>query len=57
MLLWDAFLEDYNQEIWDWTLRETLETFWHYCQGGNKSVHELQIQKHRDKIHEIKEIE
>lgn len=38
MTLWNAFLEDFDHEIWDWTLRETLEAFWHYCQDGNKSV-------------------
>jgi len=42
LTLWDAFLENYNQEIRDWTLRETLEAFWHYCQGRNKSVCEWQ---------------
>lgn len=36
--LWDAFLEDYDQEIWDWSLRQTLEAFWHYCQNGNLAV-------------------
>ena len=39
--LWDAFLEDYANEIFDWTLRFTLEVFWHYCQDGSKGVVEF----------------
>jgi hypothetical protein len=39
--LWDAFLEDYYEEIWDWSLRLTLEIFWHYCQDGQKGVHKF----------------
>lgn len=36
--LWDAFLEDYANEIFNWSLRYTLEIFWYYCQDGNKAV-------------------
>lgn len=36
--LWDAFLEDYANEVFDWSLRLTLETFWHYCQDGSEAV-------------------
>ncbi len=39
-LLWNAFLEDFDQEIWDWTLRETLEAFWYYCENGPEAVAE-----------------
>ena len=42
MKLWDAFLEDFNQEVWDWSLRQTLEAFWNYCDDGNKGVSEWQ---------------
>ena len=38
--LWNAFLEDFDQEIWDWTLRETLEAFWCYCEYGSREVRE-----------------
>jgi len=37
-ILWDAFLEDYAKETFDWSLRLTLEVFWYYCQDGNKAV-------------------
>jgi len=36
--LWEAFLEDYADEIFDWSLRLTLEIFWRYCQDGSKAV-------------------
>jgi hypothetical protein len=39
--LWDAFLEDYANELWDWTPRFMLEAFWHYCNDGNKAVNKL----------------
>lgn len=45
--LWDAFLEDYGNEVFDWTLRFTLEAFWHYCQDGSRAVSEWQAQKRR----------
>jgi len=45
MLLWDAFLEDYGNEIHDWTPRQLLEIFWHYCQDGSKAVHEFLASK------------
>ncbi len=38
MQLWDAFLEDYERDTWDWTLRFTLEAFWYYCQDGSGAV-------------------
>jgi len=38
--LWDAFLEDYANEVFNWSLRWTLEIFWHYCQDGKTSVKE-----------------
>ena len=41
MELWNAFLEDYANEIFNWSLRQTLEIFWHYCQDGNKAVYEF----------------
>ncbi|MCK5639851.1 MAG: hypothetical protein KAJ19_03610 [Gammaproteobacteria bacterium] len=36
--VWDAFLEDYAEEIFNWPIRVTLEAFWHYCRDGNKGV-------------------
>lgn len=38
MKLWDAFLEDYGNEIHDWSPRVMLELFWEFCQDGNKAV-------------------
>ena len=29
--LWDAFLGDYKEQVWKWTLREALIVFWYYC--------------------------
>lgn len=49
--LWDAFLEDYKDEIIDWPLRFTLETFWYYCQDGDRKVAEFL--KHRKKLQEL----
>ncbi len=39
--LWDTFLKDYGTRIVDWSLRDTLEIFWHYCQDGDKAVAEF----------------
>jgi hypothetical protein len=39
--IWNAFLEDYRDEVFDWSLRLTLEVFWEYCQDGNKAVAEF----------------
>jgi hypothetical protein len=36
--LWDAFLEDFDHEIWDWSIRLTLELFWYYSQDGQECV-------------------
>lgn len=41
MLLWDAFLEDYGDEVFDWSLRLILELFWEYSQDGSKAVAEF----------------
>jgi len=38
MKLWDAFLEDYSEEIFNWSMRRTLELFWNYCSGGKADV-------------------
>ena len=38
MELWDAFIEDYGNEIHGWSTRLLLEIFWHYCQDGNRAV-------------------
>ena len=38
---WDNFLKEYANEIFDWSLRFTLEVFWEYCQGGSKGVAEF----------------
>ena len=42
-LIWDAFLEDYEDEIENssWDLREILRVFWHYSQDGKKGVDKL----------------
>jgi len=40
--LWDAFIQDYANEIHDWSLRKTLKLFWHYCQDGCRAVHKCQ---------------
>jgi len=38
MELWNAFLEDYADEVFNWSLRQTLEIFWHYNENGSESV-------------------
>lgn len=48
-LIWDAFLEDYEEEI-DvslWSKRDTLEVFWHYSQGERKEVEKLILEKRK----------
>ena len=59
-LLWNAFLEDFGEEIWDWTLRETLEAFWYYCENGPEAVAEwakrrTAIEWAKQKVEEAKE--
>ena len=39
--LWNAFIQDYQNELFDWSTRELLEIFWHYCQDGDKAVYKL----------------
>lgn len=39
--IWDVFIQDYANEIFDWSTRELLEIFWHYCQDGDKAVYGL----------------
>ena len=34
--LWEAFIEDYHTQLVDWSLKFTLEAFWHYCQDGSR---------------------
>ena len=41
MLLWDAFIEDYGNEIHGWSLRTILRLFWHYCQDGSCQVYKV----------------
>ncbi len=41
MELWDAFLEDHGDEVFNWSLRLTLEVFWEYCQDGSRAVAEF----------------
>lgn len=41
MELWNVFLEDYADEVFDWSLRSMLEIFWHYCQDGSRAVHKF----------------
>lgn len=35
--LWDAFLEDYEKNLPDWSLCTMLKAFWYYCQDGTKT--------------------
>ena len=39
--LWEAFIEDYKEWLPNWSLRLTLEAFWHYCQNGSKECDEF----------------
>ena len=39
--IWDAFLEDYKEQIPDWSIRYLLEAFWHYNQDGSKTCDEF----------------
>jgi len=41
MELWEAFIEDYADEIHSWSMRRVLKIFWHYCEDGSKSVDDL----------------
>ena len=43
--LWNAFIEDYGNEIHDWTLRLILELFWYYCEDGKFGVQSCINQK------------
>jgi len=36
--LWDTFLDDYENEIFDWSPRIMLKTFWYYCDDGTRGV-------------------
>lgn len=38
---WDAFLNDYGQELHDLTMRQILEKFWRYCQRVNEIPAEI----------------
>lgn len=38
MELWNAFLEDYNDNIQYWSLQKILRLFWYYCQDGRRAV-------------------
>lgn len=50
--LWDAFIQDYQNEIFNWSTRELLKIFWYYCQNGDKAVFKLlnerKIQKDKE---------
>ncbi|MCK4825134.1 hypothetical protein KA005_55815 [bacterium] len=46
--LWEAFIEDYKEWLSNWSLRFTLEAFWHYCQDGSKQCDEFLKQKYPD---------
>ena len=39
MKLWDAFIEDYGDELHDCSLRKALQLFYHFCKGGPGEVH------------------
>lgn len=49
--LWDAFIQDYGNEIFDWPLRRILKLFWYYCQDGCKAVEKYQ----QEGIKQVKE--
>ena len=34
--IWEAFIEDYKDRLYNWPLSFTLEAFWHYCQDGSQ---------------------
>jgi len=40
--IWDAFIQDYTDEILGWPLRKTLKLFWYYCQDGCRAVNKCQ---------------
>ena len=35
--LWDDFVENYKDELPNWSLLFTLEAFWHFCYSGDKA--------------------
>ena len=39
--LWEAFIEDYADEIHNWSTRLLLEIFWHYNEDGSRAVAEF----------------
>ncbi len=36
--IWERFIEIYRDKLFNWSLRYTLEIFWHFCQGGEEAV-------------------
>jgi hypothetical protein len=46
--LWNAFIQDYRDEIFDWSIRTLLELFWYYCQDGNRAVYKRLNESLRD---------
>ena len=40
--LWDAYLDDYKNEIFDWSPRMMLKTFCYYCDDGIRGVNRMQ---------------
>lgn len=54
MKLWEAFIEDYYDEIQSWPLDLTLELFWTYCNGGIEcSEKELKIATAKGRLFRI----
>jgi len=49
--VWNAFIEDYKDHLHEWSLKFTLEAFWHYCQGGSRECNELLGNKNIDGIY------
>ena len=47
--LWDAFVQDYQDEISSWSTVKLLEIFWHYCQDGSRAVDKLLNKKEESK--------
>lgn len=55
MLLWEAFIEDYKEELPNWPLRFTLIAFWRYCQDGSREVEKfLKEEGHNEFLKSIK---
>ena len=41
MKVWDAFIKDYGENFFGWSLRFILEAFWHFSQDGSHACDEF----------------